>query len=246
MDRIGIDRGEAAVAGEDLEHAAGVALPSDVRLLEAALELFPRRSRRERQLDVVEGDLEAPLDRLHPAPDHAFDRSGQFCAVSRGVLGLASGFRIAVARETRDEQGARARMILFQRLLGVPGVIAADLVMLAGESGVVARVAEDERAQLPVHPVDAEHRHVVIDRSLPVHPEAHPARRDHAPVDGKAGPAPPEAQAGRPLVPDRRLDDSRDLVDEQTAVALYRRLLLRSHPVGEDHVLAHDRRGVGV
>src|SRR5690348_15452249 len=104
--------------------------------------------------------------------------------------------RVLIGAAQHHEHGGRTRMGLLDGQLSEAGVIATELVELAGERGVVAGVAEQNGAQLAIRRGYLENRHVRIARAFGVLADLYAVRRVLAAVDGECGAAIAEREIG--------------------------------------------------
>ena len=108
------------------------------------------------------------------------------------MLQLAARIRIGVAGAAEDEEGAASGMLLFKRHLRKARIVAADLVELARQCGVVAGIAENHAAEPALFPFNAQHRHFMIHGPRTIHVNDISFGTRHAAVDAETGLAAPE------------------------------------------------------
>jgi hypothetical protein len=82
------------------------------------------------------------------------------------LVGPAAGICVCIGSATGDKHGLHARMLLLDVPLGETGIVAGNSPILPVERDAMAGATEHDCAKAAIRPVDAEYRHVAVDRAL--------------------------------------------------------------------------------
>ena len=100
------------------------------------------------------------------------------------------------------------------------GVVAADLVELGRQSGVVTGVAEQDGSYLSARGSHSKHRHAVVNRTLRIDPQFDASSCHLAAVRRKTGCCLAELDHGRLQIAEAPAHDLNQLLEEQLAVVV--------------------------
>src|SRR5687768_5205516 len=81
------------------------------------------------------------------------------------VFQFSSRIRIYVACATKNKESEHPGMVLFQRGLGISGIVSVHLVKIAAERRIVTRITKENAAQISLLSLDAQHRNLMVHRT---------------------------------------------------------------------------------
>ncbi len=181
------------------QHGLGMAHAVCIGFLRAAPRTL-RATAAQIQLDDLKRCAHGAAHALSFSPKHAVHFGGQLRAVLLGQFERAARMGVLIGAREHQEHGGSAGIRFFDGDLRESGVIAADLVELSGERGVVAGVAEQHGAEFSIGRRYLEYGHVGIGRAL------RDSRRFSLPLasalaavdgEGRASIAEPQARPGQ-------------------------------------------------
>jgi hypothetical protein len=133
--------------------------------------------RRELQIDHLERRSDGRLHLLKLTAERLGHLLRKRCSVLLSEFKRASRIRILIRPAQHKKYRRSARVVLLELRLREPGIVAADLLELACQCCIVARVTEQNGPHCSVRTGHSEHRHVMIHGSWSVDAERDPYRR---------------------------------------------------------------------